>query len=190
MPVSLKILAVGALGLVCCATVASDMGAGRISNADGFVDIDLPIADVAENSGLIRITVRGELDGAPVGFELAFPSGPSKRTGGKLSFPAQVRSIGAPSNNFVALLSRQYKMRIAPLTMVPKIDASVVGLEGDPANVLSGITKMKFFFYDSGPESRYAELFVNVDPKLRVVQFHEKDTDYRKPLLLALTQGP
>jgi hypothetical protein len=49
---------------------------------------------------------------------------------------------------------------------------------------------MKFFFYDSGPESRYAEVFVNVDAKQRVVEFHEKDSEYRKPVLLAFTQGP
>ncbi|HWX36841.1 MAG TPA: hypothetical protein VNZ53_56700 [Steroidobacteraceae bacterium] len=157
------------------------------------MDIDLPIADVAEDSGLVRITARGELDGAAVGFELVFPSGATKRTGGKLSFPigtAQFRSIGTPSNNFVALLSRQYKLPTTPLTMVPKVDASVVGLEGDPANVLSGMTKMKFFFYDSGPESRYAEVFINVDAKRRILEFHEKDSEYRKPLLLALTRGP
>jgi hypothetical protein len=193
MSVSLKILAVSAMGLAYCVTLASDLGAGRISNSDGFVDIDLPIADVAKGSGLIRITVRGEIDAVAVGFELVFPSGPTKRTSGKLTFPigtAQFRSIGAPSNNFVALLSRQYKLPFTPPTMVPKVDASVVGLEGDPANVLGGMTKMKFFFYDSGPESRYAEVFVNVDAKLRVVEFHEKDSGYRKPLLLALTQGP
>jgi hypothetical protein len=192
MPVSMKILVVSALGLAYCGALASDVGAGRIANADGFVDIDLPIADVAEDSGLVRITVLGELDGAAVGFELVL-LGPSKSTGGKLSLPvgtAEFRSTGTPSNNFVALLSRQYKLRTTALTMVPKVDASVVGLEGDPANVLSGMTKMKFFFYDSGPERRYAEVFVNVDVKLRIVEFHEKDSGYRQPLLLALTRGP
>jgi hypothetical protein len=193
MSVSLKILAVSALALAYFVTLASVLGTGRISNADGFVDIDLPIANIAQDSGLIRITARGELEGAAVGFELVFPSGSTKRTGGKDSFPigsAQFRSIGTPSDNFVALLARQYKSRTRHLTMVPEVDASVVGLEGDPANILSGKTKMKFFFYDSGPESRYAEVFVNVDAKLRIVEFHEKDSGYRRPLLLALTQGP
>jgi hypothetical protein len=45
-------------------------------------------------------------------------------------------------------------------------------------------------FFDSGPEDRYAELFINVDAKKRVLEFHEKDEDYRKPLLLALTKAP
>jgi len=193
MTVSIKVLAVTALSLAFCLTLASDMQAGQISNAEGFVDIDLPIADVAEDARVVRIIVRGNIDGAAVGFELVFPSAPTKRSGGKLALPfgkAEFRSIGTPSNNFVALLSRQYKLTISSLTMVPKVDASVVGLQGDPANVLNGPTKMKFFFYDSGPESRYAEVFVNVDAKRHTVEFHEKDSEYRRPLLLALTQAP
>jgi hypothetical protein len=73
--------------------------------------------------------------------------------------------------------------------MLPAIRASVAGLEGDLAHVLAGVTMMKFFF-DSGPENRYAEVFINVDPNRRVLEFHEKDLEYRKPLLLALTKGP
>jgi hypothetical protein len=102
---------------------------------------------------------------------------------------ARIRSIGAASDSFVALLARQYKLPAPAMTMVPTVDASVVGLEGDPAHVLSGMTKMKFFFFDSGPEDRYAELFINVDAKNHLLEFHEKDSDYRKPLLLALTKG-
>jgi hypothetical protein len=74
--------------------------------------------------------------------------------------------------------------------MLPAIRASVAGLEGDLAHVLAGVTMMKFFFFDSGPENRYAEVFINVDPNRRVLEFHEKDPEYRKPLLLALTKGP
>jgi hypothetical protein len=30
-------------------------------------------------------------------------------------------------------------------------------------------------------------VFLNVDAKNRVLEFHDKDSDYRRPLLLALT---
>jgi hypothetical protein len=40
MPVPLKILAATALGLAFHVTLALAMGAGRISNEEGFVDID------------------------------------------------------------------------------------------------------------------------------------------------------
>lgn len=73
--------------------------------------------------------------------------------------------------------------------MIPIVEASVVAFEGDPAHVSRGMTRMKFFFFADGPEARYAEVFINVDAQNHLLEFHEKDQDYRKPLLLALTQG-
>jgi len=87
-------------------------------------------------------------------------------------------------------LAQRYKLPSPATTMVSSVDASVVGLEGDPEHVLDGMTKMKFFFYNSGPDERYAEVFINVDAKNQVLQFHEKDPEYRKPLLLDFTKGP
>ena len=163
----------------------------RISEDHGFVDIDLPIASVSENSGVIRITARGNVDGADVGFEVDFLSkSRSSRSGFLLMGRARLRSIGAPSDHFVMFLAQRYKLRSPATTMVSSIDASVVGLEGDPEHVLDRMTKMKFFFYDSGPDERYAEVFINVDAKNQVLEFHEKDPEYRKPLLLDFTKGP
>jgi len=162
----------------------------HISEDHGFIDIDLPIAAVSDTDGLVRITARGSLDGAEVGFEIDFPS--KGRSGSRTLLPtgvARIRSIGAPSDHFVMFLALRYKLPAPAPTMVSSVDASVVGLEGDPQRVMDGMTKMKFFLFDSGPEARYAEVFINVDVKNRVLEFHEKDPDYRKPLLLDLTKG-
>lgn len=94
------------------------------------------------------------------------------------------------AEGFVALLDSRYKIPIPSKTMVSAVSASVVGLEGDPAHVQDGVTRMKFVFFDSGPQDRYAEVYINVDASNRVLGFHEKDEDYRKALLLALTQSP
>ena len=50
-------------------------------------------------------------------------------------------------------------------------------------------TEMKIFFSDSGPEDKYAEIYINIDTKRGVLQFYEKDPDYRVPLLRALSEG-
>jgi hypothetical protein len=165
---------------------------GYLTEQEGFVDIDLPITQIAQDPGLTRIVARGVILGTEVGFEVDFPSR-SQRSGGQISLPfgtAQLRTLGPVSDRFVVLLDSRFKIPIRSKTMVPAVTASVVGLEGDPAHVQQGVTKMKFFFFDSGPEDRYAEVYVNVDADQRVLGFHEKDENYRKALLLALTQGP
>lgn len=180
--------------LLACATHAAaeptpPAPTGYLTESEGFVDIDLPITQVTQDAGLTRIVARGVIFGREVGFEVDFPA---RSTGpaGKIHFgEAQIRTLGGVSDNFVAFLDSRYKIPIASKKMVPAVTASVVALEGDPAHVLNGMTRMKFFFFDSGPEDRYAEVYINVDSGKRMLEFHEKDEDYRKALLLALTQG-
>lgn len=188
MTTALKILTAGAL---CCtlsfALASPDV---RISEDHGFIDIDLPITAMSDNDGLVKITSRGSVDGTEVGFEVDFAS--KGGSGVRSNLPvgvARIRSIGVPSDHFVMLLAQRYRLPMPAPRMVSSIDASMVGLEGDPQHVLDRTTKMKFFFFDSGPEERYAEVFINVDAKNRILEFHEKDEDYRKPLLLDLTKG-
>lgn len=185
------------LAILACVTAAAaaqapSVPAGYLTEAEGFVDIDLPITQIAQDPGSTRIIARGVILGKEVGLEIDFSSGPAASRA-KASLPfgsAQIRTLGAVSDNFVALLDSRYKIPIASKTMLSTVPASVVGLEGDPTHVQDGVTKMKLFFFDSGPQDRYAEVYINVDAGNRVLGFHEKDEDYRKALLLALTQSP
>ena len=154
-----------------CALASPD---ARISENEGVVDVNLPIVAVSKNEGLVRVIAHGVIDGAEVGFEVdLLPKG-----------TAQVRSIGAPSDHFINLLAQHYKLPPPGSKMVPYLDASVVILGRD-----SGRSEMKFFFFADGPEERYAEVYINIDITKQVLEFHEKDEDYRKPLLLDLTKG-
>ncbi len=47
---------------------------------------------------------------------------------------------------------------------------------------------MKLFFENEDPD-RYAEVFVNVIASEHRIEWHEKDPDYREPLLRALGDG-
>jgi hypothetical protein len=173
--------------------LASTPEAVRVSAVGSFVDIDLPISDISEEPGLVRITARGLADGIEIGLEVDFPSPRKGQSGPRTLLPlssAQIRSIGAASDNFVAFLAKRYRLPSLASAMVRSVKASVVGLEGDPGAVLRAPTKTKFFFFDSGPEDRYAEVFLNVDSTRHTLQFHEKDEEYRRPLLLALTKAP
>jgi len=182
--------------LACVTSVAAaptpSGSAGYLTETDGFVDIDLPITQIAPDPGVTRIVARGVILGKEVGLEVDLASA-SQRSRGQASLPlgtAQIRTLGAVSDNFVALLDSRYKIPIPSKTMLAAVAAAVVGLQGDPAHAQEGVTQMKFFFFDSGPQDRYAEVYINVDADKRVLGFHEKDEDYRKALLLALTQGP
>jgi hypothetical protein len=182
------------LAILACATSAAAaaapaVSAGYLTEANGFVDIDLPITQIAQDPGLTRIIARGVILGKELGFEVDFPSGPRGQTS-LAPGTAQIRTLGAVSDQFVAFLDSRYKIPIPSKTMVAAVAASVVGLEGNPAHVQDGVTRMKFLFFESGPQDRYAEVYINVDAGKRVLGFHEKDEDYRKALLLALTQGP
>jgi len=173
--------------------ISAERAAVLVSKSHGFVDIDLPITAILQEAGVVRVITRGNSDSGPVGFEVDFPT--KSNQPGTLPHPlalgrARIRTLGAESDRFVLLLAELYGLRGAAAKMLPSIDASAVGLGDDLAHALGGKTDMKLFFFDSGPENRYAELYVNVDFKNKILEFHEKDPDYRKPLMLALTKDP
>jgi hypothetical protein len=70
--------------------------------------------------------------------------------------------------------------------MLSTIDVEAVGLASDPRSLEVAPVHMKLFFNSESSEERYAEVFLNTDVPGRMIQFHEKDMDYRQPLLRAL----
>ncbi len=185
-------------GAVCGLLVAVVLGGhvrkGHVAREDGFVDIDLPIVDSGKaGDGVVSVTARGEVRGTVVGFAVDIePRWKEKRTGNReIAFyrgRATIRSIGRESDAFVRVLAELYRHPGLRANMPRRIDAEAVGLLDDPRNVLSRPTRMKLFF---GPESEkdYAEVFLNLDIPAGRLEFHEKDPEYRIPLLRALGAG-
>ena len=181
----------GALYLVSQWGFAAQYSKLEISDHEGFIDIDLPIAQVTQAQGIVKIIARGTVAGVWIGFEIDFPTEASREGGspGQLKLGmARIRSLGAESNRFVALLSKRYGIPGVAATMISSVDGSAVGLGDDSAHRLEGKKNMKLSF-EAGPADRYAEIYINVDFGTRVLEFHEKDPAYRKMLLLALTRG-
>jgi hypothetical protein len=183
----------GILAISCQLACAADLAPVQVSDNHGFIDINVPITAVVQEAGETRITARGSVEGSAVGFEVAFPTTRTQPQGLPHMLrveTARLLSLGGDSDNFVAFLARKYGIATASSRMLPFVDASAAGLGESKGAVTTGKKKIKFFFFDSGPENRYAELYINVDFDNRQLEFHEKDPYYRKPLLLALTQGP
>ena len=96
----------------------------------------------------------------------------------------RIRSPGETGNVFVRRLASAYGIPCSS-DMAGTVEALVVGLANDPAEALVMPTKMKFFF-NSESEEHYAEVFINLDVPAGRLEFHEKDPEYREPLLHAL----
>lgn len=164
---------------------------GNLSTADGFVDIDLPIIQVESKlSSLVSVVARGKIQGAVVGFAVDLDSKwivkPIENANASFYWgKGRLRSIGPDSDAFSKLLAGLYQLPCATVKMPSRIEVEVVGLANDPRLVKSNPTKMKLFF-NANSENNYAEVFLNLDLNSKVLEFHEKDPEYRAPLLRAL----
>lgn len=181
----------GFLGSLFGAASGAEPPSGQLSTADGFVDIDLPIVQAeSKSSALISVVARGKIQGSVVGFAVDLDSKwiekPIENANSSFYWgKARFRSIGPDSDAFSKLLAGLYQLPCVTSKMPSRIEVEVVGLANDPRLVKSSPTKMKLFF-NANSESNYAEVFLNLDLKSKVLEFHEKDPEYRAPLLRAL----
>lgn len=163
----------------------------RSVGEDDFVDLDLPLASHAKDpTGKRLLVARGVFEDTPVGFSVEIDSAwrAQPLEDGSATFywgRVTIRSIGPPSDHFVSVLARLYGLPSPATGMLPAIEAEAVGLANDPGDMDTSAIRMKLFFH-SDSEDRYAEVFLNTDIPNRLVQFHEKDMEYRKELLRAL----
>ena len=159
-----------------------------------FVDIDLPlVASELLGTGSYRVTGRGSIDGASCGFAIHYEASwkPSSSTTLDIRFgKAVLSSIGAPSDRFVGLLEKLYKLPESGKPMVAEVGVSVASLASNPAKFGQELVRTKLFFYENSENGRYAEVYLNVDPKTGMIEFHDKDSGYHPGILKALTEPP
>jgi hypothetical protein len=96
-----------------------------------------------------------------------------------------LRSVGSASDEFVQALDALYGTNVGVRHMRRETRWRAVGLADDPRRLVEQPVRMKLFF-EHDDEARYAEVYLNVDVKGERVEFHEKDQDYRRPVVLAL----
>jgi hypothetical protein len=167
----------------------------RFGQEEGFIDLDIPLTDLSEDEdGSFRLTVRGILESRPVGFCILIQPGwkavpLEEHEVTNYWGSVKLQSVGPASNNFVEILSSLYDVDLEAGTMLESVEAEAVGINSDPSRVAEMPVRMKLFFH-ADDESRYAEVFLNIDAVDHVVQFHEKDEGYRANLLRALHESP
>jgi hypothetical protein len=173
-------------------------------------DIELPdvLADAEEgfaDLGLRLIRLEGTVDegflleawgqhqGRAVAFaaelEPAWDPQPLKDTSDYLYWGSVVlQSLGTASDALPEVLDLVYGTSLGPLRMRAATRWTAVGLATDPRRLREAGVKMKLFF-EHEDEPRYAEIYFNIDPGGECVELHEKDEEYRRAALLALSGG-
>jgi len=164
----------------------------QFGSEQGFVDIDLPISGLTQQDGRMRFDARGMDASQSVGFRFVLDDSwrAQAQPGSKLVVywgAGAFESLGGESDRFVSMLAKRYGLRSqGELRMLSAIRVAVVGLGDDPSKAMRTSTRMKIFLHD-GDQERYAEAYVNVDAARGMLEFHEKDPEYRINVVRALT---
>lgn len=172
---------------------AKDYPEAMLGKEDGFVDLSLSIAKYEkQKNGVARFLVRNTLDGKKVGFVVELqPTWKVQKVENADAYfywgNAVIASTGKDSDTFLKILSKLYGLSLQNVSFSNRVNAQVVGLANDPARIENEPIKMKFFLNPDGPEELYPEVFINVDLKQNILEFNEKDPEYRGALVKSLS---
>ena len=179
----------GAILGACAIASHAAAPAVKVIKDEGFVDLEFPVRKVEQlKDGSCSVLVQGSLDGQSLGFAVEFHPvwKPQLLEGTDQTVywgTGRFVSTGADTDRFVEALGRLYGMDAGQRRANASVAAEVVVLANDPAQMAVLQTRMKFFFQGDGSEAQYSEVFISTDLPRGVLQFNEKDVEYRKPLL-------
>lgn len=188
-----KSIVVAVLGMFAVLASAGVPGV-KVTQEDGFVDLEFKVRRVEQlQDGARSVVVHGDLDGKPVGFAVEFRRNWKRRqiegTADSVYWgSARFVSTGGDTDRFVEALARMYGMAAGHRLAKLSVDAEVVGLKNDPADMASAPTRMKFFFQGDGSDAQYSEVFIHTDLVQGILHFNEKDLEYRAPLVKNLAK--
>ncbi len=98
---------------------------------------------------------------------------------------------GTESDRLISAISELYGSRELPRKMVDEETFTAIALHQGQLDMENEPVRLKIFGKDGEPfdENAYYESFFNVDIPNGFVNWNEKDPDYRKALLEALSSG-
>jgi hypothetical protein len=170
----------------------------RTDTSEGFSDIFLIITSSIKTDTSNIYIGQGLFKGKTVGLKFEINSnlpfgissdGEINSKGAFVRNGVKFISIGQESDELINALSELYDEPNKKPFSKKVISATVFSLNQQDADFgKKGYYKFKLFFNDDGGENDYAEIFFNVNTDEQIIELHEKDHDYRKPLLKAFTE--
>lgn len=169
----------------------------RTDTSEGFSDIFLTITSSSKTDTTNIYVGQGLYKNKIVGLKFEVNSklpfgittdGEINSKGGFVRNGVKFISTGQESDELINALADLYNEPIKKPFSKNRISATVFSLNKKDADFSKkDYYKFKLFFNDEGDENNYAEMFFNVNTEEQIIELHEKDHNYRKPLLKAFT---
>ena len=169
----------------------------RCDLAEGWIDIFMKItSDIKTDTSHIYIA-KGLYNSKIVGLQIEVSSkigagvvnGKIDGKSGFVSDAVQLKSLGQESDEFIKALAELYQKPTDKGFAKQTISATVFSLNEKPVNLdKKDYYKLKLFFEENDEELLYSEIFLNINTDKREIEIHEKDEEYREPIIKIWTK--
>ncbi len=167
----------------------------RIDPTEGWCDIFLKITEETKTETSHIYIVKGLYKGKTVGLQIAVSSkigagivnGKPNSKGGFVANAVQLTSTGQESDEFIKALAELYKQQLDKGFSKQPISATAFSLNEKTVNLdKSDYYKLKLFFEEDNV-NLYSEVYLNINTERQEIEIHEKDEDYREPIIKVWT---
>lgn len=167
----------------------------RIDPKEGWSDIFLKITEDTKTDISHIYIAKGLYKNKTVGLQIEVSSKIGAgiidgKPDGKAGFVAnavQLKSIGQESDELVKALAELYKQPTNKSFTKQTISATAFSLNEKSVNLdKNDYYKLKLFFAEDD-ENLYSEIFLNINTDKREIEIHEKDEEYREPIIKVWT---
>lgn len=163
---------------------------------DDFADVSLNILSKTHDENYTSFVAKGVCNHKVVGLEVLLANdiepgvinGQISQNGFRKN-GLILKSIGKESDEFLSALSKLYSLNNQNKFKKNEISATVFSLNSEKLNSNnSSYYKFKIFLNDESNEDDYAELYINLNFQNQELEIFEKDNEYRKAIIKALSE--
>jgi hypothetical protein len=168
----------------------------RIDPEEGFVDVFLKITEETKTDTSRIYIAKGLYKNKIVGIQIEVSTNilagiigdKIDNKNGFVLNGVQLKSVGQESDEFVKSLAELYNKTTEKKFTKNKVSATAFSLNEKDVNLDNkDYYKLKLFF-EENDESLYSEVYLNINTDKREIELHEKDEEYREPIIKVLTK--